>query len=233
MKPIRILTHAESKPMGYLSALLDRLGYPYEQVDLFHEKSVPQDTDQISALVFMGGAGNVNLPSNSMVQEMELIQRAEKNGVPILGICLGAQLMSKALGGQVWEAERLEVGWHEVSVLPRTRTHPFLDGLPDKFTAFHWHAHVCTPPPGGETVMFNHFTEDQAYVYHKHLAIQFHLEMTEEKVRLLTEQYASDFEDVSESVQSGEEILANLPSRCNHTFSIADKLFANWFSTLT
>ena len=131
MKPIRLFTHVVCQPPGYLADLLDRLGLPYEQVCLYDGQSVPQDLDSVAALVIMGGPGNVNEPTDWMTQEVELIKQAYKNHTPVLGVCLGAQLMSKALGGEVWQGDEVEVGWHEVQVLAEARKHPSFMRLPE------------------------------------------------------------------------------------------------------
>lgn len=232
MKSIRLFTHVACEPPGYLVTLLDRLGYSYEQVCLYDGQTVPVDLDKVSALVFMGGPGNVNEPADWMQQEMALIRQADAMGVPVLGICLGAQLMSKALGGQVWQSDEVEVGWHDIQRLALDKPPPFLEKLPQQFCVFQWHAHSFSPPPGAQSIATSRCTECQAYVHGKNLALQFHLEMTEDIIMSLIEKYADDLQPVSGCVQGADEILTDISSRCDQVFTIADCLLTRWFHTV-
>lgn len=232
MKPIRLFTHAVCEPPGYLATLLERLGYPYEQVCLYDGVSVPEDLDAISALAIMGGPGNVNEPTDWMSAEIELIKRAYAQDVPVLGVCLGAQLMSKALGGKVWQGDAVEVGWHEVQVLADARWHPSFMRLPERFLVFQWHAHVFSPPPGAQQMAISECTDCQAYVLGKNLAMQFHLEMTETIIRDLIQQYGSDLQGNSSCVQSGSQILDNIDIRVKQINAMADAILTPWLETL-
>ncbi len=232
MKPVRIFSHATSEPPGYLVKLLDRLKYPYQLKCLEDGKQVPMDLEDISALVFMGGVGNVNEPTEWMLQEMSLIQKAKKQSVPVLGICLGAQLLSKALGGKVWQADSVEVGWHNVQLLPAAFDHPWFAQLPQEFTVFQWHAHVFSPPSGAISMATSQCTACQAYILGNTMAIQFHLEMSEDLISSLTEKFASDLIGESDCVQNREQILMNISEHCQHTYEIADKLLEPWFNSI-
>jgi len=232
MKPVRIFTHVTSDPPGHIAILLEQLGFPVEMICLEDGKQVPMDLDKISGLVFMGGPGNVNEPPEWMQQEMTLIKQAMEKSLPILGICLGAQLLSKALGGRVWKADHVEVGWHDVELLPEAREYPCFCELPDKFTVFQWHAHVFSPPPEAVPLVTSKCTDCQAYKLGSSLALQFHLEMDAELISALTEKFSSDLEGDSDCVQNRETILKNIDENCQQTFAIADKLLMPWFQSL-
>ena len=232
MKPVRIFTHATSEPPGHFAKLLERLDLPYELVCLEDGKQVPMDLDAISALIFMGGPGDVNKAPDWMLQEMALIRQATDREIPILGVCLGAQLLSKALGGNVWEADHVEVGWHDVKLLPAASTHPWFHGLAEQFTVFQWHAHVFSAPSGAISMATSECTQCQAFTIGNNLAVQFHLEMDDKVIEFLTEKYGSDLVGESDCVQNRDQILLNITDRCQQTFAIADILIANWFLSL-
>ena len=101
MKPIRFFRHVACEPPGYFGTFLEEHGYAYEVTCLDEGIAVPRDLDEVAGLVFMGGPGNVNEPTGWMAQELDLIRDAADRGLPMLGICLGAQLISKALGGSL------------------------------------------------------------------------------------------------------------------------------------
>ena len=232
MKPILIFTHVTCEPPGHINTLLGRLGYPSRQICLMEQACDDQVLHNTSGIGIMGGPGDVNQPSDWMQHEMQLIRQADRQGIPLLGICLGAQLMSKALGGQVQPGQSLEVGWHPVELLPAAHSHPWFAGLPQRFTAFQWHAHEFSPPAGAELMATNDCAECQAYSLDKHLALQFHLEMHEDTIRSLIDKYSSDLEGDSDCVQDAEQVLRDITRRCEQTFSIADRLIGNWLQSL-
>ncbi|MDH5353698.1 MAG: type 1 glutamine amidotransferase [Gammaproteobacteria bacterium] len=232
MKPIRIFTHIACEPPGYLADLLDKLGYPYEQVCLYDGVELPVDLDSVSGLVIMGGPGNVNQPTGWMAQEIELIRMAYANDTPILGICLGAQLMSKALGGDVHQGQSVEVGWHQVQLLPAASSSPYFTDAEEIFQVFQWHAHVFSPPPFAEPLAISDCTECQAYTYNNSLAVQFHLEMTEEIIRDLIQRYGSDLEGDSSCVQNRGQILEDISNKARRVNAMADIIFTPWFRSL-
>ncbi|MDJ0833081.1 MAG: type 1 glutamine amidotransferase [Gammaproteobacteria bacterium] len=232
MKPILVFTHDACEPPGYIRTLLERLDYPCQQVCLLDQDYADGIIDDKSAIVLMGGPGDVNQPTDWMQREMQLIRRAEQLDIPILGVCLGAQLMSKAIGGDVQAGATLEVGWHPIELLPAAHEHPWFAGLPASFTAFQWHAHIFSPPPGAQVMATNHCAQCQAYAYHRHLALQFHLEMNQQHIHELIEKYSSDLDGDSACVHSAEQILQDIDNRCEQAFAIADQLIGNWFKSL-
>ena len=129
MKSIAIFRHSETEGPGYFATYLDRAGLPWILVKLDQGEPVPQDASAYAGLVFMGGPMSVNDDLPWIPQVMHLIQHATARDVPVLGHCLGGQLMSKALGGQVTRAPVKEIGWGDVQVLDvkegRRRRHPW------------------------------------------------------------------------------------------------------------
>ena len=228
MKPVRIFCHVTCEPPGYLGSFLDARGCPWEPVCLGEGREVPRDLDRVAALVFMGGPGNVNEPTVWMQQELDLIRRAAILGTPVLGICLGAQLISKALGGAVMPAASLEVGWHTVEQLRDAAATAWFTGLPQRFEVFQWHAHTFSIPSGAMPLLRSDCAENQAFAFGNILAMQFHLEVAPESVRELTQRFPGDLENVSDCVQSAAEITADLEARTSRLYKIADVVFDRW-----
>lgn len=189
------------------------------------------DLSEVAALVFMGGAGDVNQPTDWMKQELELIRRAADRGIPILGICLGAQLISKALGGEIRRGETVEAGWHPVEPTAAALAQGWFTDLPSRFEVFQWHAHGFSIPPGAIALARGACAEHQAFAIDNILAMQFHLEMMPKSIRGLIARYASDLEDTSDCVQSAEKITANLAERTARLHKIADLVYGRWVGT--
>jgi GMP synthase-like glutamine amidotransferase len=228
MKPVAIFTHTECEPPGYLVNLLRAIDYPFRLVCLHQGTNADFELENFSKLIFMGGPGNVAEPEPWMLQEMDIIRQARKAGIAALGICLGAQLMSAALGGKIWQADSLEVGWHTVQLLDTAKSSAWFHGLDEQITVFQWHAHNFSAPQGTLEIATSECTPCQAFVDGKNLAIQFHLEMTVEIIQTLIEKYASDLEPASSCVQSSAQILQDIEQRCEQTFRVADILLKNW-----
>ena len=228
MRPLRLFRHVACEPPGYLGTFLETRGYAYEVVCLDEGSVVPHDLDAVAGLVFMGGPGDVNTPTGWITEELELIRRAADHGVPVMGICLGAQLMSKALGGEVRRAASLEVGWHRVERLPGAALpHCFMDLRP-RFEVFQWHAHTFSVPPGATPLVRGDCAEHQAFVRGNMLAMQFHLEVMPEAVTELTRRYPGDLAAVSPCVQSAAELCVNLSARTARLHGLAELVFGRW-----
>jgi GMP synthase-like glutamine amidotransferase len=232
MKPVRVFRHVGCEPPGHLRTTLEKHGCPYEVVCLDKGVVVPRDLNGVAALVFMGGPGNVNEPTGWMLQELSLAREAADRGVPMLGICLGGQLISKALGGFITPAATLEVGWHQVERLADSSTPGWFSDLPSRFEVFQWHAHTFSIPPGGMALLRSRCAENQAFAIGNILAMQFHLEVTPESIRELTQRYCSDMEPVSDCVQSASTITADLEARTSRLHEIADVVFGRWVRTV-
>jgi GMP synthase-like glutamine amidotransferase len=232
MKAIRFFRHVACESPGYLGTVLERHGMPFEVVCIDEGVRVPGDVAEVDGLVIMGGPGNVSEPTGWMLQELELIRRAADRAVPVLGICLGAQLISKALGGEVYRGEHLEVGWHEVERIPEPGGEGWFDGLPSRFEVFQWHEHSFSLPPGAVALARSACAEQQAFALGNILAMQFHLEMTPESISALVQRYPGDLEAVSDCVQSAEAITADLTVRTRRLYRIADVVFGRWLAMI-
>ena len=110
------------------------------------------------------------------------MREAVRKDVPALGHCLGGQLMSKALGGEVTRTRVKEIGWGEVEVADNGVAREWFGAL-DAFESFHWHGETFSIPPGGTRVLGNAHCANQAFALGKHLGMQCHVEMTEELIR--------------------------------------------------
>jgi GMP synthase-like glutamine amidotransferase len=227
--PLRIFRHRSCEGPGYLGTFLDRRRVAYELVCVDRGIPVPTDLDGASGLVFMGAAGSVNDPLDWIRQELELIGRAVARGVPVLGICFGAQLMSKALGGEVRPGpDGMEIGWHPVERADGPAAGEWLDGLPASIEAFHWHAETFTLPAGAEPLLRSRCFANQGFALGPHLALQFHLEMTEPMIRAWISRYGGDLDSDARCVQGEGSVTAGLEGRLAALHRAADLIYGAW-----
>lgn len=237
MKPLRIFHHQACEPPAYLCSYLEYRGLPFEVVCIHEKQSVPDTLDDISGLIFMGGQGSVNDDKDWITRELALIRQADSQNIPILGVCFGAQLISKSLGASVHPAESMEIGWHAVNAVSAKadiekagvpNNNRWLAGLPTDFCAFQWHAHTFIVPTGATRLWRSHCCEQQGFVRGRVLAMQFHLEVTADSIMTLSRQYAVDLSHTSACVQSAAQITNNLLERTEKLHQVADQVYECW-----
>jgi GMP synthase-like glutamine amidotransferase len=178
-------------------------------------------------LAAMGGPMSANDEAilDWLGPEIALVRDAIAGGKIVLGVCLGAQIMAKALGGRVFKGREKEIGWFPVA---RTEpAHPLFDGIPQEFVAFHWHGETFSLPENAVRLASTPSTENQAFaVGAKALGLQFHLEATPDSVAALIENAASDI-DGGPYQQRPADILAGA-GHCEtmrpHLFRLLDAL---------
>ena len=231
MRPIRIFRHATGEGPGYLRELLDRHPIPYELVCIDNGEPVPQTIDDVSGLVFMGGPMSVNDPLPWIAEELKLIQRAAEARLPLLGHCLGAQLISKALGGTVSANPVQEIGWHPVQIIDGPASRDWLAGLPTSFQAFHWYGETFTIPAGATPILRSRYCESQGFVIDNTLALQCHVEMTAGLVCDWAEAARTELVPGA-SVQSAQQMMQDLAHRVTELNRIADVLYTRWLRPL-
>ncbi len=175
---------------------------------------------------------SVNDPLPWIAAESALIRGAVEKNVPLLGHCLGGQLMSKALGGVVSANRIKEIGWGLVQIGSHPEASQWFGEIRE-FNSFHWHGETFSIPPGAVRIASNRHCENQAFSIGKHLAMQFHVEMTEDLVRTWCDTGAVEIAaSPGEAVQSSGAIQENLQSRVRALNEVAARLYSRWLSFL-
>lgn len=174
--------HAPFEHLGRIADSLTPQGIACEYVDL-HRGGGHQDIRAAAALIFMGGPMSANDDLLYIRQELDLIGDAVSLGKPILGVCLGAQLIAKALGARVYPNAVREIGWFPVHWTGAAARDPLLRGLTAPETVFHWHGETFDLPAGAELLASSDACRQQAYRVGENIyGLQFHLEVTPEMV---------------------------------------------------
>jgi len=183
MKPIRIFRHEDWIKAGHLTDTLEQRGIPYELVALDAGEPVPDRVDDVSGLAFLGGTMSVNDPLPWIEDELRLIRRAKDKRLPVLGHCLGSQLISKALGGVVRPMPAKEIGWHEVTLLDNPAVQEWFGQLPRTLELLIWHHDAFTLPAGATPLYSSRFCPEQAFVIDTMIATVAHVEVTSALLR--------------------------------------------------
>jgi GMP synthase-like glutamine amidotransferase len=194
---------------------------------------VPDNAGHFAGLVFMGGPMSVNDDLPWIPQSLALIRQAVAADIPVLGHCLGGQLMAKALGGSVGRNPVKEIGWGAVMV-PENAVAAAWFGDAKRFDAFHWHGETFTLPPGAELILSSPYCANQAFSLGKHLGMQCHVEMTEEMVRTWCAVGADEIAAAASSpaVQSPQAMMENLPARVMALNGVAEGIYSRWIAGL-
>lgn len=234
MKPVAIFRHSPGEGPGYFATFLDSHSRPWRLIKVDEDEAIPTAADDFAGLCFMGGPMSVNDDLPWLPPLLRLIQQATETGIPVIGHCLGGQLMAKALGVAVGRNPVKEIGWGEVAVADSATARAWF-GETTKFDAFHWHGETFALPPGAGPILSSPYCANQAFVLDGgHLAMQCHVEMTGEMVR---EWYAAGADEVaaacaSPAVQGAEQAQINLARRVAALNAVADKLYRKWVGNL-
>jgi GMP synthase-like glutamine amidotransferase len=233
-KQILIFRHFPTEGPGYFAEFLDRQGLAHRTIKVDEGEPVPESIADIPGLVFMGGPMSVNDRLSWIPKVLHLVRTAVAADVPVLGHCLGGQLLSKALGGRVHRNRAKEFGWLPVMAEDSLLTDPWLGDLPPRFEVFHWHGETFSIPPGATHILRSRYCRNQAFVIGKSLGLQCHIEMTPELVRNWARAGAGEIARAlpAASVQRPAQMLISLPERTARLNRIADVLYSRWIQGL-
>jgi GMP synthase (glutamine-hydrolysing) len=174
-----VLRHEVFEHLGLFGEILTARGVRFR----YHDLGDPPDREPFKALMILGGPMSANDPLPGLEWELDVIRRSLASGIPMLGVCLGSQLIAKALGARVFRNPALEVGWYPIHLTDSARADPVFRDVPSPSTFFHWHGETFDLPAGAEWLAWSERCRHQAYRYGSDVyGIQFHPEITAEMI---------------------------------------------------
>ncbi len=178
MKPkhIHIFQHVSFEPPGLIEDWIRQRGH-FLGLTRFYEQYEFPDIEQIDWLIVLGGSMSANDDSlfGWMREEKNFIQAFIQTGKPVIGICLGAQVLAQLIGGRVYSGDEREIGWFPVHLTKSSGS--IFDGMAQSFTPFHSHSDTFELPAGVESLAYSAAYPNQAFIFEKHIiGLQFHLE---------------------------------------------------------
>jgi len=185
--------HVPFEHLGLIADSLNAHGLDYEYIDLHQSPATVPSADRAAGLIFMGGPMSVNDGLDYLGREQRLIADAAARGTPVLGVCLGAQLIAAALGSRVYENAVKEIGWAPVHFTEAAAHDPLFGGLFAPELLFHWHGETFDLPPGAVHLAYTRDCRHQAFRVGSNVyGLQFHLEVTPEMIAGWCEEDANE-----------------------------------------
>jgi GMP synthase-like glutamine amidotransferase len=234
MEPVIVIRTARSEGPAYFASYLERRSIEWDLLAIDEGASVPRDPRHFSGIAIMGGAMSVNDDLPWIPQVLELIRDAVRKDVPVLGHCLGGQLMSKAFGGSVRANPYKEIGWGEVRVCDNGVARAWLCEL-QAFETYQWHGETFSIPPGATRVLENAHCDNQAFAIGRHFGMQCHVEMTAELIRTWARGGAEEIAAAAASpaVQKPAEMERDMEARLQRLHQVADRIYDRWSEGLS
>lgn len=232
MKPVLILQHQTPEYPAYLATWLNKNNISFVsyngEVDNF-----PSSIERYSALAVMGGAMSANDQLVTNRQAEILILQAILKDVPVIGHCLGGQLMARALGGTISKSLKPEIGWQPIKYKSSTETIAWFGTNPTD-TVIHWHYDMFSIPEGANVLASSEACPNQAFSFGKHLAMQFHIEIDELKAIAWANDEDSQWKSsqlIYDTVQTKEQIIDGIKVHIEKHQKTADNIYKRWLST--
>jgi GMP synthase (glutamine-hydrolysing) len=237
MARIMVLKHVAAEPLGLLDPMIRSRGHRIRYVNFQRHPDAEPQLDRYQALVVLGGPMHVTETERypHLLTECRLIEQALARRIPVLGICLGAQLLAHVLGARVAPARRPEIGWYPIRPCrPATADDPVLHPLDAERQVFQWHSYGFDIPAGAVHLAESDDCPGQALGYDGIAwGFQFHLELDESLIRrwLNASGYLRELE-ASGLAQTPEMILDDTGRFLADTRGLAEQVFGNWLAML-
>ncbi|MEO7335945.1 MAG: type 1 glutamine amidotransferase [Caldimonas sp.] len=229
--PVLILQNLTSDGPGYLGTWLTARGVAFKVFDTEAGDTYPLSIAGYRALALMGGEMSANDDLTSLRQAERLILQAMAADIPVIGHCLGGQLIARALGAQVIASPTPEIGWQRIQVADSDVARAWF-GEPSERTVFHWHGESFELPHGAELLASNVACPNQAFALGPHLAMQFHVELDAHKLAAWSASTEPAYERLQHqhdaTVQSGAAMRARAEVALPAQQRFADRLYRRW-----
>lgn len=227
---ILVIKHVDREGLGLWEEFCREAGVALDVVALHRGDPLPPP-ERYEGVISLGGPMNVYREGAYPFLKVEdyFIRRTLSEDVPFLGICLGGQLLAKAMGGLVMQNAGKEIGWHPITLTPMAQRDPLFAGLSESFTVFQWHADTFHPPVGGVRLASSRACRNQAFRFGGNAyALQFHPEVTPPMIEEWAREYRADLGDLA----NAERILEEAPAQCEKLQALSRQMFENFLGLM-
>ena len=224
-----VLQHVAIEGPGTLALYLEARGWKLDTIALYEGVRLPEDAREYQAIIVMGGPMGVYDEGEYpfLCDEDHFLRRAVAYGVPLLGICLGSQLLAKALGARVYRNPQKEIGWYTVDLTPAGAADPLFAGLAFPLPVFQWHGDAFDLPAGATLLASSALCPHQAFRYGDRVyGLLFHLELTPAIIHRWIEAFQDELLSLR-GVIDPERIVAEIPHHFATYQEVGAQVFAN------
>jgi GMP synthase (glutamine-hydrolysing) len=181
MRKVLVFQHVAHEILGTLNPLLKAEGFRIRYVNFQRHSDFQANLEGYNGLIVLGGPMGVYEAAQfpHLTHEMKIIEEALKKEIPVLGICLGSQLLAEVLGGKVRKSKQQEIGWYDVKLTEKGMCHQHFKGFSETEKIFQLHGDTYDVPKGAEHLASSEMCEAQAFQMGKAYGYQFHLEVDE------------------------------------------------------
>lgn len=207
MSDVLLVQNTRIEGSGYLGELLKNDGFEIKSINAKHEKLPDKD---FSLAVILGAPESANDDLPYLKAERQLIRNYVEKNIPVLGICLGSQLIAKTFGARIFAGPKKEIGFY--NDLKINNDSVFFSGFNNPFTVFHWHGDTFDLPKNAIRLASSEHYPNQAFQYKSAIGLQFHLEVTEEMIHLWLDKTQEKLEKISyiDPQKIRSDIVANI-----------------------
>lgn len=230
MRTVLVVQHVAVEQAGAIGDVLRRRGVDTRVVG--PDESLPQGSERdASGIVVLGGPMGVYEADRHprLRHEIALLERAVADDRPVLGICLGSQLLAAALGARVYRGPRKELGWFDVTLQPAAHDDALMSAAPPRFPALHWHGDAFDLPAGARHLASSAQTVHQAFAHGRAWGLLFHLEAPPAQVSAMANAFP---EELAEVGTSPDALMEATRRHATDAERIASAVFGRWVDLL-
>ncbi|MBI4488477.1 MAG: gamma-glutamyl-gamma-aminobutyrate hydrolase family protein [Deltaproteobacteria bacterium] len=230
MPEVLAIQHIDCETLGTIADALRAEGLSTQLIQTFKDQPVPGEIGEALGLIVMGGPMAVYEQDRFpfLRQEIRLIENALQEEKPILGVCLGSQLLAAALGAKVTKGRKKEIGWYPISLTDAAMTDPLWSGMQSPFVAYHWHGDIFELPRAAFSLASSDLTRCQAFRCGDHAyGFLFHMEVTEKIIGQMVETFTDEL--IEEDID-GDEIVRQEKDYLPSLQRIGEQVFGRWAS---
>ncbi|HXG50978.1 MAG TPA: gamma-glutamyl-gamma-aminobutyrate hydrolase family protein [candidate division Zixibacteria bacterium] len=234
MEEVLVFQHDPFEDLGVFAEILEKQRARYRVIQLFNGEMPAENWERVRALIVLGGPMSADDEDRFpfLRWEKRIIRAAIDEAVPILGVCLGAQLIANALGTVTYHGRLKEIGWSPIFLTPHGQVDSLLGYLPETATVFQWHDDSFELPSGAVRLASSAHYENQAFRLGKSVyGLQFHLEVTPRTVERWVEQRSKDLAAAPYVLR--EKILADTPSYAPALKYYADRFLSEFIRRMS
>lgn len=206
MSDVLVIQNTKNEGIGTLGKLFEQDGF---DITTILAKKEPIPAIDPSVIVILGAPESANDDLAYLKKEMEMIQDAVKNNIPVLGICLGSQLIAKAFGARVYQGKKKEIGFYDDIEFDNVSKSKLFQGIKSPATVFHWHGDTFELPSDAIRLAHSRDYQNQAIKVGSAIGVQFHMEVDEQSIRLWLEKSKDELK--SAPYIRTEEIIKDIP----------------------